>query len=295
MNRQIVDVVEGRRQWAVLTARWQSVLLAEPLVREHSMGRLHCDRPFEVPALVADHVITDPPYSERVHSKSRAGAQKEPLKDGNGRMSRCAFKRERDFHFAHITQNEREQMADWIEDHCRRWTLIYTDIESARDWSGAFTRFEYVRTLAMIKVGGTPQFTGDRPGVGFEGIVVMHPRGRKRWNGGGKVGVYRALTVIDRGGQKLVNNARTNEAQKDLAHMCEIVADFTSPGDLVVDLTCGSGTTGVACVRLGRRFIGFEMRSEQAMAARERLVAEENVTTPKAVRAGQESLFRKVG
>lgn len=287
----ISEVMAGTRRWTVLTARWQSVLLAEPLRR----GPWYADRPFAPVPLIADHAIVDPPYSERVHSKSRAGARRTPLLDGNGHMIRCAIERERDFHFAHITQAEREQMADWIEDHCRRWSLTYTDVESSQDWKGAFTRFEYIRTLAMIKVGGTPQFTGDRPGTGFEAIVVMHPKGRKRWNGGGKLGVYHALTVQERGGQKRANNERVNEAQKDIAHMIEVVSDFTDPGDLVVDLTCGSGTTGVACVRLGRRFVGFEMRSEQAEHARRRLEAEDAGTTPKAIRAGQGSLFRKVG
>jgi len=37
-----------------------------------------------------------------------------------------------------------------------------------------------------------------------------------------------------------------------------LVRDFTDPGDLVLDPFAGSGTTGVACKRLGRRFLGWE-------------------------------------
>jgi site-specific DNA-methyltransferase (adenine-specific) len=48
-------------------------------------------------------------------------------------------------------------------------------------------------------------------------------------------------------------------AQKPQALMDYIVKSSTRPGDTVLDFVMGSGTTGVACVRTGRRFIGIEI------------------------------------
>lgn len=48
--------------------------------------------------------------------------------------------------------------------------------------------------------------------------------------------------------------------QKPEALLERIVLASTNPGDLVLDPFCGSGTTGVACARHGRGFVGFEMQ-----------------------------------
>ena len=38
-----------------------------------------------------------------------------------------------------------------------------------------------------------------------------------------------------------------------------LIKTYTKEGDTVLDFTMGSGTTGVACVRTGRNFIGIEL------------------------------------
>jgi site-specific DNA-methyltransferase (adenine-specific) len=47
--------------------------------------------------------------------------------------------------------------------------------------------------------------------------------------------------------------------QKPLELLKRLIALCTSEGDLVLDPFCGSGTTGVACVLLGRNFIGIDL------------------------------------
>ena len=47
--------------------------------------------------------------------------------------------------------------------------------------------------------------------------------------------------------------------QKPLRLIRQIIETITQPGDLVLDPFMGSGTTGVACMQTGRRFIGVEI------------------------------------
>lgn len=46
--------------------------------------------------------------------------------------------------------------------------------------------------------------------------------------------------------------------QKPVALMEYLIRTYTNPGDVVLDNCMGSGTTGVACANIGRRFIGME-------------------------------------
>ena len=62
--------------------------------------------------------------------------------------------------------------------------------------------------------------------------------------------------------------------QKPEALLMRIVAASTSPDQLVLDPFCGSATTGVACARLGRRFIGIEREQEFLALVTSRLTEE---------------------
>lgn len=59
--------------------------------------------------------------------------------------------------------------------------------------------------------------------------------------------------------------------QLPLRLLMPIVGCASNSGDLVVDLFNGSGTTGVACLALGRHYIGTEINPEYVTKSRERL------------------------
>ena len=267
----LAQVLAGEATWCVVTGENGPVLASMP---PKSVG----------------HVIMDPPYSEHVHGKSRAGARKVPLSGRGGEVKRCDLARRVDLGFASITGDEIETMAGHCERLATRWSLAFSDVESCHLWRGAFTSagLDFCRTGAWIKVGATPQFTGDRPAAGFEAITIVHPKGKKRWNGGGSHAVWAEPIALNRGG----NGSRPDHPTVKPTPLLEtLVSLFTDPGDLILDPYAGSGTTGVAALRLGRRCIMVEREPKWAELARERCRAEESGSTLRARQAGQVPMF----
>lgn len=266
----IQDVLGGRARWCVVEGDNAEVLPTLP------------------PKSVA-HVITDPPYSEKVHKATRRGAM--VAEPGKGE---AAYFRATDLGFAHLEPELRRFIAREVGRLSARWSLVFCDVEGSGAWIEDLQAHgtNYVRTGAWVKIGCTPQFTGDRPAVGFEAVVVGHraKAGRYRWNGGGAHAVWSYPIVFDRGG---VPN-RVHTTQKPLDLMLRLVSDFTDPDEVILDPFAGSGTTGVACLRLGRRFIGIEKSPHYAAVARDRLDAESRGLTLRDVRHGQRGLFEGV-
>ena len=58
--------------------------------------------------------------------------------------------------------------------------------------------------------------------------------------------------------QNFTRERGLHPTQKPVALMEYLIKTYTDEGDTVLDFTMGSGTTGVACVNLNRRFIGIE-------------------------------------
>jgi site-specific DNA-methyltransferase (adenine-specific) len=64
---------------------------------------------------------------------------------------------------------------------------------------------------------------------------------------------------------------RVHPTQKPVAMMEAIIRYYTREGDLVLDPFMGSGTTGIACLNTGRRFIGIERDAGYFATAQERM------------------------
>lgn len=64
---------------------------------------------------------------------------------------------------------------------------------------------------------------------------------------------------------------KLHPTQKPIALTEYFVKTFSNPGDVILDNTMGSGTTGVACVNLDREFIGIEKDKEYFDIAVERI------------------------
>ena len=59
--------------------------------------------------------------------------------------------------------------------------------------------------------------------------------------------------------------------QKPVALMEYLIRTYTNEGDVVLDNCMGSGTTGVACVNTGRKFIGMELDEKYYQIANDRI------------------------
>lgn len=208
-----------------------------------------------------DHVITDPPYSAHTHNKTWTAKTlgRPTVYDG--------------IDFAPLGRDQAFGIAAEAARVTRRWSMFFTDTEGVALWREAVLAagLDYVRTCAWVKPDSTPQMTGDRPASAFESIVLAHPKGKKRWNGGGKRNVYTHMRTP--GGSP-------HPTTKPLPLMLELLADFTDPSDLILDPFAGSGTTGVAALQLGRRFVGWEMNADYHAIATRRLSGDRAILQP---------------
>ncbi len=64
---------------------------------------------------------------------------------------------------------------------------------------------------------------------------------------------------------------RLHDTQKPVDLLAYLVQTYTNPGDTVLDFTCGSGSTGVACAETGRNFIGIELDTDYFAIASDRI------------------------
>jgi DNA modification methylase len=265
----VEEVLAGRRRWALLCADNRDAL---PVLPDGSV----------------DHVITDPPYEAEAHTAHRRVLK--GTRPGRARRWQPGDARELNpITFEPIDPDGRDAAGAEIGRIAGRWALIFCQVEAAQSWARAvrIAGMRYRRTCVWVKPDAQPQISGDRPGQGYEAIMVAHAPGRMRWNGGGRCGVFEHVKNVS-GSQE----ANPHPTTKPLPLMIELAELFTDPGEIILDPFAGSATTGVACLRLGRRFIGIEKDPVFHATGTERLEAESVGLSLSAARAGQMPLFR---
>lgn len=216
-----------------------------------------------------DVVISDPPYDEATH-----------------RGHQCGMRKRSQIEFDPVNP---EKITGRLLQIARRWVVVFSSgvqVGKYADAAGGHWLMggSFVRFGIWTKINPMPQWSGDRPASWGESLAIMHNRGTKlRWNGGGRPAAW--------GHGSAHGKDRHHQTPKPLPLMLDLVRDFSDPGELVWDPYCGSGTTGVACLRLGRRFLGHEMQPHYARLAAERLQAEERGLTLQDARRGQTSIL----
>ena len=209
-----------------------------------------------------DHVITDPPYEAHMHDYKRAekayGSARRIRIDGHANPPPVDF--------ASIAAL-RGPVTPFLVAAAGGWLLVFCTPEGVAPWrdnieaSGA----KYKRACHWIKPDSAPQFNGQGPAMGAEMFVAAWcGAGHARWNGGGRRNVFtHYCQPSDRHG--------VHPTEKPVALMSELVSLFSDTGQTVLDPFMGSGTTLVACAKLGRRGIGIEIDERYFDIACERI------------------------
>ena len=191
-----------------------------------------------IPTLgMVDHIITDPPYGEKTHKGARSLHRDGTLDVGF-------------IDFSAIALPELLLLIGSLLAITNRWIIFTCEWRYAAAIEERFTA-EFIRLGVWVKPNGAPQYTGDRPSTGWEAVVMMHNKGRKKWNGGGHHAVW-IENIVRPGDNK-------HPTEKPIALIADFVKKFTDPGDTVLDPFMGGGTTAAACAKMGPKFIGIEI------------------------------------
>ena len=212
---------------------------------------------------IVDAVITDPPYSERCHSGHDAGASK--ARDNAERKALC---------YQALTLADVAYFAEQYARVCSGWVVWMTDsvlalaVRTALEKAGRYA----FAPLPFYQPGRAVRLSGDGPSSWTDWIVVARTKAQMKW--GTLPGGY----VAGPGW-----NDKARMGGKPTLLMDALVADYSRPGYTVLDTHMGAGTTGVACMKAGRKFIGCEVDASAFEIACERI----------ANAARQESLFQE--
>lgn len=250
--------------------------MTDPTIYRGDGWEIRCGRWQDSAPDSVDVVISDPPYDTKTHANDGGAGVFANAGFGNARR----FINSRSIDFEPLG-DPGELAADLLEISLR-WVICFCSIEMVGSYAQGAGSKQWIRGGVWAKTDPVPQISGDRPAVFGDAIAIMHRLGRKKWNGHGKAALWSC--GIER-------RDRQHPTQKPIKLMLNLVRLFSDPGELVWDPYCGSGTTGVACLRLGRRFLGHEMQPHYAEIAAERMEAETRGLTLQDVRRGQTSIL----
>lgn len=214
-----------------------------------------------------DAVITDPPYSSGGLTRGDRMVQTRTKY-----QSTDAAKV-----FESFTGDNRDQrgFAYW----CALWLSECQRVAKPGAMIGVFSDWRQLPTVTDLIQSGGWVWRGIVP---WDKAIARPVAGRFRsqaeylvWGTNGPRDTLPTEDSVYGGGIIRVATTPTDErehsTQKPVELLEEIIRVASPAGGLVLDPFLGSGTTGVACIQQGRRFIGFEKSTEFCEIARRRL------------------------
>lgn len=197
---------------------------------------------------IFDHVICDPPYEKFMHDAKKSAARRIRT-DGRGELKSLSFQ---------AIDDIRTPFVDAVQHVCDGWFITFCTPEGVGKWADAInsSSMKYKRACFWHKPDSTPQLNGQGPAMAGENFICAWAGdGYAKWNSGGKRGYYRHITnPSDRHGG--------HPTEKPWRLFAELLTDFTNAGQAILDPFMGSGTTLVACQKMGRMGTGVELDPE---------------------------------
>ena len=92
----------------------------------------------------------------------------------------------------------------------------------------------------------------------YQHELIIFTTKRNAFNVKGAYSIITGIRSFSTGAKK-TNGEKVHPTQKPIELIEKFILDSTDAGDTVLDTFAGSGTTGVACIKSGRRFIGMEL------------------------------------
>ena len=213
----------------------------------------------DVPDVSIDLILTDPPYNLSGYSTGNIELSwHKTINNDLADWDKTSF-----------------EPAQWVQDFKRILKptgniFAFTSYNLMGKWHGAFDHeFNTFQFMVWHKTNPVPKIYK----AGFlnscELIVCMWNKGHV-WNFTNQREMHNFIeTPICMAPERLKNPF--HPTQKPIKVLEHIIRIATNPVNIVFDPFMGVGSTGVAALNLGRRFIGFELNPEYFVAAEQRL------------------------
>ena len=146
------------------------------------------------------------------------------------------------------------------------------------------TGFTFARYQPMRRIEEICVFYKKMPTYNPQGVQTIQGAKVKRKNPPSRESVYKMTTLMNDYTPRFKNYPKNvlqfnterglHPTQKPVPLLEYLVKTYTHEGETVLDNCMGSGSTGVACARTGRHFIGIEQNTQHYETAQKRITEE---------------------
>jgi site-specific DNA-methyltransferase (adenine-specific) len=226
-----------------------------------------------IPDGSVDMVMTDPPYGTTA-CKWDSIIPLEPMWEQLKRVIKpngaIVMTASQPFTTTLIASNMKMFKYCWVWEHNRAVNFAqapYMPLKNTED-------------TVVFSFGGCAHPAKNRMMYNPQGVVAVNKKQKQKTQGKfkHKGGLPTSSSYVQRGTgypKQIIKINKENNTihptQKPVALMEYLIKTYTNEGETVLDFTCGSGTTGVACVNLNRNFIGIEKDEKYFNIAKKRI------------------------